>query len=55
VAKAAESAVNAPTREPSHDEIARRAFELFQARGGYGGEEINDWLRAERELRGPAR
>ena len=41
----------AVVREPSHQDIARRAFELFQARGGYEGGAINDWLRAEQELR----
>lgn len=36
---------------PSHDEIAQRAFELYQTRGYGDGGELNDWLRAERELR----
>lgn len=31
--------------------IARRAYELYQKRGGIDGEEINDWLRAEAEVR----
>ncbi len=43
------------THEPSHEQIAQRAFELYQARGGYGDEEMSDWLRAERELRGQGR
>ena len=34
------------------DAIARRAYELFQARGGEHGYEIEDWLQAERELTG---
>ncbi len=37
---------------PSRDAIARRAFELFMQRGGTHGYDIEDWLRAERELRG---
>ena len=31
-------------------EIARRAFELYCARGGQHGQALDDWLRAEREL-----
>jgi hypothetical protein len=37
--------------------IARRAYELYQARGGTDGADMDDWLQAERELRagdGPA-
>jgi hypothetical protein len=36
---------------PSHEEIARRAHEIFLARGGKPGREEDDWLQAERELR----
>lgn len=36
-------------------DIARRAFELYCARGGQDGSDVEDWLRAERELStGPA-
>lgn len=31
--------------------IARRAYELYQARGGTDGADMDDWLQAERELR----
>lgn len=31
-------------------EIARRAFEVFCARGGQHGRALDDWLQAEREL-----
>ena len=34
-----------------HDRIAQRAFELFLARGATPGQDIEDWLRAEHELR----
>ena len=34
-----------------HQEIARRAYELFLERGGTDGHADEDWLRAERELR----
>jgi len=33
-------------------EIRRRAYELFEARGGEDGQELEDWLRAEEEIRG---
>jgi hypothetical protein len=32
-------------------DIARRAFELYCERGGQHGRDIEDWLRAETELR----
>ncbi len=34
------------------EEIRRRAYELFEARGGEDGHEVEDWLRAEQEIRG---
>lgn len=34
----------------THDAIARRAYEIFLS--GTGGSETDNWLRAERELRG---
>lgn len=36
---------------PSHDDIARRAYELWLHGGGQMGTHLEDWLRAERELR----
>lgn len=35
----------------SHDEVARRAYDLFVERGGEPGRDWEDWLRAEAELR----
>jgi len=35
---------------PSQQEIAERAFNIFQARGGSIGQDLDDWLQAEREL-----
>ena len=35
---------------PTHDEVARRAYQLFEERGREPGREWNDWFRAEREL-----
>jgi DUF2934 family protein len=37
--------------EPSEQEIAIRAHELFLKRGGEAGHELEDWLQAERELK----
>jgi hypothetical protein len=38
------------TSTPSRDAVARRAYELFQARGGEPGHDLEHWLEAEREL-----
>lgn len=35
---------------PTHEQIAKRAYEIH--RSGSGGSQIDNWLRAERELRG---
>ena len=35
---------------PSHEEIRRRAYEIYLERGCSPGDELDDWLRAEREL-----
>lgn len=40
---------------PSAEQIARRAYELYQQRGGKPGRDMEDWLEAERELRSGAR
>ena len=34
------------------DEVRRRAYELYVARGGEPGREFDDWYAAEREVRG---
>ena len=41
----------ATTIAPTREDIARRAFELYLDRGGEHGQDADDWLRAERELR----
>ena len=38
------------TKGPDFDTIQRRAFEIYLARGGNNGNDIEDWLQAEREL-----
>ncbi|PYR68514.1 MAG: DUF2934 domain-containing protein [Acidobacteria bacterium] len=40
--------------EPTHEDIARRAYQLFEDRGGEHGHDWDDWLQAERELRDEA-
>ena len=37
--------------EPTRDEIAARAYELFLERGGEHGHDMEDWLAAESEVR----
>ena len=41
-------------REPPNveQEIRQRAYLLFEARGGEDGHELEDWLRAEEEIKG---
>ena len=36
---------------PRHDEIAERAYAYWEARGFQGGSPVEDWLRAEEDLR----
>jgi hypothetical protein len=38
-----------PRREITHEMIAKRAYEIFLS--GRGGDEMHNWLAAERELR----
>ncbi|MBO0862387.1 MAG: DUF2934 domain-containing protein [Chloracidobacterium sp.] len=35
--------------------IARRAYEIYEERGGWHGDDINDWLRAEEEVQSALR
>ena len=35
---------------PSCEEIRLRAYEIYLERGGLPGDELDDWLQAEREL-----
>ena len=40
---------------PERDQVERRAFELYCARGRRHGHDMDDWLSAERELKALAR
>ena len=35
---------------PDQDEVARRAYELYEARGGEPGHDLDDWLHAEEAM-----
>jgi Protein of unknown function (DUF2934) len=37
-------------RRPTTEEIAARAYEIFLLRGASHGNDLEDWLKAEREL-----
>ena len=38
---------------PTFEQIAMRAYEIWEARAGGPGSEVDDWLLAERELSRP--
>ena len=38
-------------QRPTRDEIARLAYERYERNGRKDGNDIEDWLRAEQELR----
>jgi hypothetical protein len=38
-------------KEPSREDIERRAFQIYMTRGRQPGNDIADWLAAEKELR----
>ena len=41
--------------EPTAEQIRQRAYEIYLSRIGTPGDELQDWLQAERELRSKAR
>jgi hypothetical protein len=36
---------------PTHEEVAVRAYEIFEERGSIPGDDVSHWLEAESELR----
>lgn len=40
-----------PRTEPTIEDIRVRAYEIYAARAGAPGDEVQDWLQAEAELR----
>jgi hypothetical protein len=43
--------IDAATPENIEEEIRRRAYELYLSRGGANGDDLSDWLEAERLVR----
>jgi hypothetical protein len=43
-----------PPTVANGSDIARRAYDLYLARGREDGHDVEDWLQAERELRADA-
>lgn len=37
-------------KSPATEQIEQRAYELYSARGGEDGHDLEDWLAAEKEL-----
>jgi hypothetical protein len=48
---AKETRITTPGAPPTIEEIRQRAHQIFMARGGTPGTELDDWLRAEQELK----
>jgi hypothetical protein len=44
------SSASGGKKQVTNDQIARRAYEIWQS--GKGGSDFDNWVRAERELRG---
>ena len=50
VAQLAPAAASVPSLE---EQIRQRAYQIYEQRGCEHGHDVEDWLMAERELRGP--
>ena len=37
-------------KKPSREEIEKKAYEIYERRGGQNGTDVEDWIEAEREL-----
>jgi Protein of unknown function (DUF2934) len=35
----------------SSDEVARKAYEIYQSRGAWDGADFDDWIQAEKQLK----
>ncbi len=46
----AEAAVQTAESHPTRGEIELRAHQIYLERGGAPGQDVDDWLQAEREL-----
>jgi hypothetical protein len=45
------AAASASASSPTYDEIAEAAYHRYLRRGGSDGQDLDDWVEAERELR----
>jgi hypothetical protein len=54
VSVSVDSQPESPAYEPTHQEIAAQAYIYWEKRGCQGGSPVEDWARAERELRARA-
>lgn len=52
-APSAEGSKQIAQTEPTTEQIRQRAYEIYLARNGASGDEVQDWLQAERDLRSP--
>lgn len=48
-----ENAAKPQLPSPTQEQIQERAYEIYSARGGVAGRELDDWFQAQRELVGP--
>ena len=39
-----------PASSPDPNDVARRAYEIYESRGRIDGYDVEDWVQAEREL-----
>ena len=54
-ARASKKSNGAPEYMNDSDAVARKAYEIYQNRGGDHGADLDDWLEAERQLKpGPS-
>lgn len=37
-------------KESTTEKITRRAYEIYEARGGENGQDLDDWFQAEKEV-----
>jgi hypothetical protein len=49
-APAPKPSTQASQTRPTPEEIRQRAYEIYDSRHGAPGDELEDWLQAEREL-----
>ncbi|HEV2172488.1 MAG TPA: DUF2934 domain-containing protein [Nitrospira sp.] len=53
-AEQAAPAIQVSKADWDYERISRRAYELYEQRGRQEGRDLEDWLKAEQQLVGPA-